>query len=320
MFRCPEEPRTLCVKRVVGLPGEKVQIQEGDVLVNGTIAKKSLAQQRTMSVSVYDTPQLDQRWSSESPGAWQLTGTRFVHPRRIEKAHKTLQPPRRAGPMDWLTYHHRQRFIGGEQAGPITDESPCDQNESRELSAVADITLRCEVQAEGTGIIVLRAKSRADQFTLGIDVTTGEGELTHNGRAAALIAAPVDPFGNFASLELMLADRRVQLAINKTVLVEYDYQRSDGTTPLEGQTPLLPSDQPLAIGVQGAQVEIRNLQILRDVYYTPGKMTSSQATYQLGPDEYFVLGDNSPHAVDSRDWSPRGGLSGTLLVGRVLGR
>jgi signal peptidase I len=319
VFRCPDEPDTLCIKRVVGLPGERVQIQQGDVFVDGTIAQKDLALGRAMAVRVYDTPDLDQRWQPRSPGAWQAIGARFVHPGRIEKpGGKRYQRSRSPRVIDWLTYHHQQRFVGGERSGPILDESPCDQNESRELTAVADITLRCEIQATGTGTIVLRADARADEFVLRLDVVTGEGELLHNGRATALIAAPLDPFGGFARLELIVADRRVQLALNKSLLLEYDYQPADNPAPFAGSIEARSAEQPLAIGVQEAEVEIRHLQIFRDIYYTAGSAQATQTSFQLGPDEYFLLGDNSPHALDSRVWSPRGGLRGTLLVGSVL--
>ena len=43
------------MKRVVGLPGETIEIRGGDVYVNGAIARKSLAQQREMAVLVHDT-------------------------------------------------------------------------------------------------------------------------------------------------------------------------------------------------------------------------------------------------------------------------
>jgi signal peptidase I len=35
VFHSPEDAKTLCVKRVVGLPGETVAIRDGDVWING---------------------------------------------------------------------------------------------------------------------------------------------------------------------------------------------------------------------------------------------------------------------------------------------
>lgn len=38
VLRCPHEPLSFCVKRIVGLPGERLQIRDGGVFVNGDLA------------------------------------------------------------------------------------------------------------------------------------------------------------------------------------------------------------------------------------------------------------------------------------------
>ena len=41
--------------------------------------------------------------------------------------------------------------------------------------------------------------------------------------------------------------------------------------------------------------------------------------WRLGPEEYFVLGDNAEISVDSRNWPTGPALDAKLLVGRPLG-
>jgi len=149
VFRCPEDRAALCVKRIVGLPGETVQIRQGDVFVDGTIARKGIAQQRSMAVSVYKAGANDQRWQSNSAGAWQLAAGQFVHAGRIANSPSLFRRPKKPAPLAWLTYYHRQCLAPGEppQPGPVMDASPYDQNESRELNAVDDIRLRCDIRA-----------------------------------------------------------------------------------------------------------------------------------------------------------------------------
>jgi signal peptidase I len=60
------------------------------------------------------------------------------------------------------------------------------------------------------------------------------------------------------------------------------------------------------------------LQVYRDVYYTPPKRPVASLARQLGPDEYFILGDNSPISVDSRSWMGGETVPARLLVGRML--
>ncbi|HID22487.1 MAG TPA: signal peptidase I, partial [Planctomycetaceae bacterium] len=54
VFRNPEDPTQAYVKRVVGLPGERVQIVAGEVVIDGHIQRKTLMQQRATRVLVYD--------------------------------------------------------------------------------------------------------------------------------------------------------------------------------------------------------------------------------------------------------------------------
>ena len=189
------------------------------------------------------------------------------------------------------------------------DESPYDQNESRQLSPVVDLYVRCDMQASGAGLVYWRIRSGADQFRVQWNVVSGEGELLHNGLKAARFKVPPTRLQKPTRVELMLADGRLQWVLDQRASLEYDFLPQSAAKP--------PTAEPLAIGAGGARVEIRGLQLLRDVYYTPGP-AGAPAQYRLGPDEYFLLGDNSPHAVDSRFWSPRQVLSARLLLGRAL--
>jgi hypothetical protein len=118
--------------------------------------------------------------------------------------------------------------------------------------------------------------------------------------------------GPRAQWELVLADQQLLLAIDGRTVIEFRHQPSGGA--LETQLPRV------AIGARGAEVELQDLEILRDIYYTAGPGTGGEegGKYQLGPDEYFLLGDNSPHSVDSRVWSSQDGVSSGLIVGRAL--
>lgn len=79
----------------------------------------------------------------------------------------------------------------------------------------------------------------------------------------------------------------------------------------------LPGD---TVTIQSGQVSISNAQYRHSVlldespYLAADARTSGHVSYQLGPDDFFVLGDNRAASSDSRNW---GKLERDLIVGRV---
>ncbi|MFN9720156.1 MAG: signal peptidase I [Planctomycetota bacterium] len=58
-----------------------------------------------------------------------------------------------------------------------------------------------------------------------------------------------------------------------------------------------------ALGVAHGDVMVSELQMYRDVFYTPGRRRHGIADeYQIPDGQYFVQGDNSPVSSDSRSW------------------
>ena len=315
VFRNPENPGTLCVKRVVGLPGETVQLSDGNVWIDGQVARKTAAQQTAMAVPVYETPvvrrsnrELEQRWEIDARRQWSQSNGRFVHRRG--------SPPTGNAPIefkdriDWLTYRHRETFVaqGQPDVTVILDASPCDQAESRVLNPVPDLIMRCGLRASSPGLVYVRAQAGGDELVLELNVATGNGTLRHNGESRAAIAAAQFPFARRAQLDFVLADHQLQLAIDNRLLAAYSYV----PTAIDDSG----RSQAIAIGAKMADIEVDHLQILRDVYYLPAVSQGEQCSYQLGPKQYFVLGDNSPHSSDSRNWLQ--GVSASLIVGRPI--
>ena len=316
-FRHPHQIGKICVKRVVGLPGESIQIRDGELYVDGEIQRKSISQQRALAVLVHDAnlppsmgPPLPARWRDDQVGVgWVSTNGGFVHPSIQGKTS-----------IDWLTYRHWRRVpgrVGQTREGPITNDRGYNQTRPRRaenVHPVTDVLLSFRlVRTFGEGRLLVRATDGRDEFRVSIDPAKCRFEVCRNGR-------PLKSFGRGKlpkwtgglHLEVSLLDRQFVLALDGRPAVVCPYEPADRASR--------PTSRPLAVGSAGLGVEIRDLRVYRDVYYT--HPIGLQARWgvdepaRLGPDEYFVLGDNSPISDDSRTWPAGPAVPERLLLGK----
>lgn len=114
--------------------------------------------------------------------------------------------------------------------------------------------------------------------------------------------------GESVLVEMSVMDRQVLVAINGVEpFPPWRYEPN----PTSTHPPALPR-----IAARDGTVNIDELNLYRDVYYTPGyRRNGIHAPYRLGSKEYFVLGDNSPVSLDSRSWNDPA-VPANLLVGK----
>ena len=80
VFQNPNQPTQAYVKRVIGLPDEEIQVRAGDLWVNGELARKNLAEQRSTRMVVsslkYQSKNREElRWQMGS--GWKTTSDGF---------------------------------------------------------------------------------------------------------------------------------------------------------------------------------------------------------------------------------------------------
>lgn len=319
-FRNPDAAGQILVKRVAGLPGETIEIRHGDIYANGEIQRKSLAELRSMAILVHDadaeprhSPPLPQRWQGEAEVArWQVENGRFW---RLAQADDGAAPRE----IDWLAYRHWRRRPG--EPGEAEETAVTDQygyNQSRPITAsfpVRDLFLSCQIRLTGPGSVVFFLTDGQSQFLLEWQVDAGLAWLKAEGVQASEARGLPAPRPDGSRFELAMVDQQVVLAVDGCVVLVHPYEPA--------AAPFRPSSRPIAIGSQGPGIELWNLKLYRDIYYTPPNralptaegMATAARQYPLGVDEYFVLGDNSPLAADSRDHFG-GGVPGEMLVGK----
>jgi hypothetical protein len=234
--------------------------------------------------------------------------------------------------MDWLEYRHWRRMAGDPdrtEEVPIRDDDAYNPHESRTLNDVADVMLSCRVRvadagAATQGTLAVRTTDGRDTFEFFLSIDRyGEPDgvvgvqLLRNSQAipsapghrALGIRLPGE-----VRLEVSQCDRRMLVAVDGHLVTDYPYDPSPGRRK--------PTSRPLAIGCEGLSVEVRGLKVLRDVYYVqPSRANAVRDValpYKLPTDGFYVLGDNSPIADDSRTWPDDAVLPRSRIVGRPL--
>jgi signal peptidase I len=302
VFICPSDKSKPYVKRVVARPGERVQVRDGDVWIDGELARKTLAQARECRVPVFDA-------DYAPPGGWSrrwlADGTMPV----IGAA----EPP---APPAWLTLDGNDLVIAADgSTGPRlaaywhvspdtrTPEVLRDGFEYNGHTSpthdypVHDFLVECEAElVSGTGNLVLRLTDGADEATalLAAGAEFGESKLLLPPKGLVKTAnRPPLKAGKKYRVEMAFVDRRVSVAVDGHEYFAFDLPAADRRPDVTG---------PFRVGAEGATVAFRHVKLYRDIYYRPGDRHAGPEPYQLGPDEYFMLGDNSSNSDDSRSW------------------
>ena len=293
------------IKRVVGLPGEAISIRDGDVYVDGAIARKPPEVQRRMWLHVFDSrfmprvenpPLFD---LSDAPDQWRRITEGGVL--SVDAQGETTpvmasfgRPVRDIYPYGGLSFQHGPHLLG---AGGRNSVGDC------RLRAKVRLT---EVDPSG-GEVLLGIEDAGHQLMLSVKTAPEmEAALTDDGDVVQAARADELKAGGSVWVTLENYDDRVVAWLGDRRLFTYDYTGRPG------------GRQALTFGARGARVLWERVLVERDVHYTvSGDPWQERSDWTLGDDEYFVLGDNSPASSDSRSW-PKAGVPSDNLIGRAF--
>ena len=262
VFDFPLQPDVSFVKRVVGLPNEKVEIRDGDIWVNGALAAKpprvqaSLWQERFPRPGPLASPKpMSSSWTADEDKGWRRDG-------------EGLKVTPRAGRAAFATFRGRLR------------------------SSDAQLSARVELaDPTQSGRVLLEITSRGKTVLARVPI----GAAPAPELAAAQLEVEGNPptevstaLGASGLVQLAVIDGRARLRVNHRLVV-------DVPVDVSGKGRLK-----LRIGAEGeATMHWRDLAVHEDlVYVTRG----GQSEFDVPEGAFVVLGDNSPGSEDSRMW------------------
>jgi signal peptidase I len=290
-YRFPVDRKAVYATRLVGLPGETVEILDGDVFIDGKRSVKPPGTAEEMWQPVHDTlyrpavPAPDApRWEarSESP-RWKATSTGWD----FEGA---------GAGTEWLDYQ-----------GPLNDAMSYNALDGRTFQDEKVNDVKVEVfldRLEGDGGLVFRWE-RGRRWVVASLAASGEAGISSEGASASGAAAPGPWRGR--TVEFQFRDGWAHLSAlmdkgdGERVLASLEV----GSQGIEEARKLdLAAPCRVSLGARACVASISRICLWRDVRYrgSQGMNGVMGNTFKLGPLECFVLGDNSRISYDSRYW------------------
>ena len=320
VFCYPVTPQIKYIKRLVGLPGEKVEIIDGDIYINDEIARKPAKVQEELWMPVYDHD-----FAPARPGEGLFNRHRWQMPFNVEGSKwSELEDGGRGFRVDSEAGDVSELVYNTEAGNDFKASYAYDNLKFYEMMPIcSDIKVRfvCDVFPEG-GLLGISLSKNGINYR-GI-ATGGQMRIERENEAGGfelLTEGTTSSSGIGEKLEFANVDHMLVLKFGKESIV-YDLGRSvDAAGEID-------SKQPVVKILGSDYVEISHVAIFRDIHYTGDYMSNDRRArasrgnaVNLKEDEFFFLGDNSPISGDSRWWSEMGkGNDGMLYPAGIVPR
>jgi signal peptidase I len=327
VFKNPLNPSENYIKRLIGLPNETIEIVDGDIFINGQVARKPAKVQQEQWTPIYQhdfQPIAPEEKNFNNKHSWRMpfdfgnsawfADTQNPTQLRLESASQE---------MHTLTY-------GAPSANDFRATYAYNiASRYGQPPVASDLMVRFYATSGQTqGKIGVAIYKYGIKYSGWIDQ---QGEMQIKQGDTTLKQQIVAPIESAKPTEVRFAvvDRRLKLTYGShTLSVDLDGSRH-GLALKRDRTP--------SVHITGAGTwTLAHVALFRDIHYTSKSIHSRQGRatenhpFTLHQDEFFVLGDNSPNSEDGRWWNtptaasrghqaPRAGVVPRhYLVGKAL--
>ena len=293
------------LKRIVGLPGEKIEIKNGDIFANDIRAGKGFNVQTSIAVEVcrpFVLSKNNPRIVCDQKADWQI----LEREGKVHGALWFLPANLSNNQLKTLKYVHRQNYKTrgySQDIEPIKDSYGFNQYLSRNLNDVFDIMVRFE-QTIGSSLKRWQFKLHDGYSWIDLDWNATNKDLSWKYEQIQQQSERCDLSGEH-HIVVSIFDRRLVVRVDTVEVFSRRLPETKHAQQAVAECIQLAADQ---------DVRLKDMRIYRDVYYLPDPV-SGQTVWTLGEDEFFVLGDNVPVSIDSRS-KDRGFYKKSQVIGR----
>ena len=310
VFKNPLNPGENYIKRLIARPGETVELIDGDVYIDGQIARKPAKVQEEFWMCVYSND-----YRPANPALSGFNGHRWGQPFRNdegsswelgEEGSTVFRLSGVEGEFHSIYYDTK---VGNDFRATYAYDSPTQYSL---MPTCSDLMVEFYVDGLDMPDVVGASLSK-----YGIEY---RGWVSHSGELVIERVGKEGVGEELARRESDFSDIggkvrfRFSNVDHELVLETGDEQlRCDlgrGREDAGSRTESMPR-----VGIFGqGSLGLSNVGVFRDVHYISKSMSRSTSilqaqegeVFKLGDDEYFVLGDNSPASLDSRYWNVPG--------------
>ncbi len=297
----------LMTKRVVGLPGETIRFENGNIFANQVLISKPLQLQKQMRVLVCDskfqsTPSLN--WIFKPENKWKFANGIFQ-----------MNSPPTDGKFNWFGFRYQKNYFRTDDSpapAAVEDFYGYNQSLSRKLNPMDEVFVELNTQLND-GILGWRFEVQNELYEFQIDAALSELQILGGKPDAnpntklfeAGISPPLNP-RKPTRIEFSSFDRVLRVLINGNELWTHPLGVSDSPSP----------KAKLSFGANSVGVKFERIRIWRDLYYF-GDEAPNEPSNSTTPPGYFVIGDNVPLSHDSRHWE-QPGVATENVKGKVI--
>lgn len=281
IFRFPNDERALYVKRLVGLPGETLEIRGGDLWIDGRIARKPEPVLDSVLKDVF----------RDGAGGFDLVNAFDAGPGVSLSGPRADFAPGATGELV-LRGSVRDDFLHGYDPAWGIAANDGDPN----VYAVADLELGFDLQAGPDA--GLRLGFESDEGEAVFELSGGRAGARFTGPAGEIVsgtAACTLPAGGPVRVVARHVDHELVLHVDGDEVLRV---ADDASGPRADR----PRTAKLRLAVEGGG-SVSNLRLRRDIFYTPGGNAAPR--WEIPEGHYFALGDNTQGSLDSRGWKRR---------------